>query len=282
VDPVDALLRPVALSGGICAATALLGQVVARRSPRAGDALVAAGVAAGFMAGLAASGIRPSLPPAPSEDAWTWVFWLAPGAGLVGVVDAAIRGALIPRILARTLVGALGAWLVIAPLVPHALSTAGALTRVAVAGIAAAALWTALSTAAERRAKASLALPVVVALVATSGILLEAGRSLVMATTAGVLATCVAATALVRSRGDVSSLSATAAPIVAVVLVALLAGAHAYLAYGTVVRFPAESGLSLVAAAASALVRRWPLSTALAVALSAVAALAALLRAPPG
>lgn len=279
MDPLDALVRLVLLPGAICAAAALLGASLARRRPRARQAILALGLAVGFTAALHAYGVRPRFPLAVSDDAWQWVAWLAPAGALAGIGLSFVRLPSAAAFLVRATLAAVGAWLLLRPLVPHALERGPALLRSAVAGIAVALL----SGLSERAARAErrVALPVawLVALTGVAGVLLQYGSSAVMAQAAGALATCVGATATFAWRSKGPLLPPQAAPVLALVLVGLLVAAHGYLNYGDRVKVPLETVGLLVASAACAAVRRWPLALALALLAAGAGAWCAHLRA---
>lgn len=278
MDPIDALLRLVLLPGAVCAGAALLGALLGRRWPRARHAVLALGLATGFTVALYAYGVRPRLPLAVSDDAWQWVAWLAPASALAGIALAGLRLPAVVAFLVRALLCAGAAWLLLRALVPHALAQGDALLRAGIGGAAAAILWTISERGA--RAERRIALPAVwlVALTGVAGVLLEYGRSAVMAQAAGALATCVGATATFAWRSKGPLLPPTAAPVLAVVLVGLLVAAHGYLNYGSAVKIPVETAALLAASAACAILRRWPLAVALALAAAGAAAWFAHLR----
>ena len=276
MDPLDLFLRVGLLPAAVCAVLALAARA-ARRAPRLRDAAVALALAAGFCAALYATGSRPSLPLAPSDDAWKWVFWLAPAGAALGIAGSFARAGRIEGLLLRWAAGAGASWLVLRALVPHAVAVPEALGRAAAGGLVAAGVWTALLIAAGRSGRPALVGlgPLLVAVLGTASVLLRNGSSVTMTEAAGALAACVGSTAALTWLRGGAPLPAAAAPAVALVFVGLLLGAHAYLNFGDVVGFPLPTALLLAAAAACvALPRPW-LATGVALLLAVLASVVA-------
>jgi hypothetical protein len=193
-------------------------------------------------------GVRPSLPLAAHESAWEWVFWLAPAGALLGLLEPWTRLPESARFAARWGIATGGAWLVVRPLAPHAVTAAQALGRAAAAGLAAEVLWSALVARARRGGGLLGVAALGPALFGASYVLYAQGHSYLLAAAAGALATAVA-TLAVLGRRDPAPLPATTAPVVALAFAGLLLGAHAYLNFGDVVRFPWPTALLLAASA---------------------------------
>jgi len=270
--PLDALLRLVLLPGAVVVAAALLGALVGRRSPRARDALRALGLAAGLVAALAACGVRPRFPLAVSDSTWQWVVWLAPAGALLGIALGPVRLPPVAALALRALLGAAGAWLILRPLIPHAVGPWEAIGRAAAAGVAVAALWT-LSERAIRTGKGASAVAAwLVALLAGAGVLYQFGSATVMAAAALALAAAVAVTAACASRSRAPVLPPGVAPALSLAYVGLLVAAHATLNHGSRVLVPPESVGLLAASAACGGLPRWPLALGLALVAAGAAA----------
>jgi hypothetical protein len=273
MNPIDALLRIVLLPAGICAAAALLGWIAAKRSNWARDVILAIGVAVGFGAALYAFDIRPSLPLLVSEAAWWWVVWLAGAGAMLGTFETLVRAPLAVKVIVRAAASFGAAWLVLKPLVPHALSTDLLLEWSAVAGAGTAALWSVIVDDTPRPSRLSLVLPLAVALVAGTVIVAVYGPSFLYAQTLGALAVCVGTTAaLSLPRTGQRLLPASVAPVVALVFVGMLTAAVGYLNIAGTVNFPFVSAVLLVASAGCASVKSW--KSALVLALLAAGAAA--------
>ncbi len=265
MNPIDALLRIVLLPAGICAVAALLGWIAGRWSTRVRDGLLAVGVAVGFGAALYAFDIRPELPLKVSQDAWWWVVWFAGAGAILGIFETLIRLPLAPRVVLRAAAGFGAAWLLLKPLVPHALAADLHLEWSAMSGAAAAALWSVLADDTPRPSRLSLVLPLAVALVGGAAILALYGHSFLYAQTLGAMAVCAGTTAaLSLPRRDARLLPAAAAPVVALVFVGMLTASIGYLNVGGSVNFPFASAVLLVASAGCASVRSWKSALALA------------------
>ncbi len=237
---------------------------LAARSPRTADTLLALGLAAGFMAALHLVGTRPAFPLETFDDAWKWVVWVAPAGVVLGAALLAARLPELSAIVVRWVFGTAAAWLIVRALVPHTLSLAEALTRAGAWGAGAALLATALTRRARTGNGAASALPLLVALLGTTVVLLRGGLSPVMAEAGLALTSAVAATALLAGWARVPTLPLAAVPAVAAAFVGLLAGAHAYLERGADPRFPLTCALLLLGAACGVLLpRRWGLVAAL-------------------
>jgi len=273
MTPVELLLRVVLLPAGVCAVAALLGWILARRSPRARDVCLAVGVAVAFGASLRAFDVRPDLPLKVSEDAWWWVVWFAAAGAVLGIVETLVRAPLALRVVLRAGAGFGAAWLLLKPLVPHALAADLHLEEAAVAGVATAVLWSVLADETPRPSRLSLVLPLAVALPAAAAILAVYGHAIVFAQALGALVVCVGTTAaLALPRAGAPLLPASVAPVVALVFVGMLTAAIGYLNFGDTVSFPRASAVLLVASAGCASVRSW--KSALVLALLAAGAAA--------
>lgn len=264
MGPLDALLRLVLLPGAVCAGAALVGALLARRAPRARDALLALAAAVGFAAAMAVCGVRPGLPLAVSDSTWQWVVWLACAGALAGSMGAFVRVPVGAAPVLRVLLGAAGAWLVLRPLVPHAVPPGAAVARVAVAGAVATLLWTATRRATREGRGAAAVGAWLVALAGAAVVLFQFGSAAVMAAAAVALASGVAASAACASRGRGPLLPTTIAPVLSLAFVGLLVAAHATLNHGSRVRVPPETVALLAGAAACAGLRRWPIALGLA------------------
>jgi len=242
------------------------------RSQRTADTLLALGVAAGFVAALHVVGTRPAFPLESFDDAWKWVVWVAPAGVVLGAALLASRLPERSAVVVRWVFGAAAAWLIVRALVPHALSLGEALAHAGAWGAGAALLATAVTRRARTGDGVTSALPLLVALLGTTVVLLRGGLSPVMAEAGLALTSAVAATALLAGWARVPTVPRTAAPAVAAAFVGLLAGAHAYLARGANPRFPLTCALLLLGAACGVLLpRRWGLVAALLLAGSAAA-----------
>jgi hypothetical protein len=230
VEPTEAWLRagllPAAASSAAAGASWLL-----RSRPRARGALLALGVGLAFSGALWACGVRPSLPLAPGEDAWTCLVWIAPAVALLASLPLPETARTVASIAAM-------AW-VVEPLL------ATAWPRALVAGAVAAAAWAALSR--ERAHRALALLPPLLALPAAFW---WWGRSVAFAGSAAILAVAVLPVApLLRT-------AHAPAGVAAVVFVGLVLSGVAYLDYGATTRFPWPAALLLAAAPLFALARR--------------------------
>ncbi len=270
--PIDALLRLVLLPAAVCVGAALLGALVSRRSARARDALLALGLAAGFVAALSACGVRPSLPLAVSDSTWQWVVWLAPAGALLGIGLGSVRVPPLAALGLRALLGSAAAGLILRPLIPHAVAAGEAIGRAAVAGVAVAVLWTTSERATRAGRCASAVAAWLVALTAGAALLYQFGSASVMAAAALALAVAVAVTALCAWWARVPVLPSTVAPALALAFVGLLVAGHATLNHGSRVLVPPASVGLLAASAACGCVPRWPLALGLAVVAAGTAA----------
>jgi hypothetical protein len=278
---LDALLRLVLLPGALVAVAAGLGRLLFPRAEGARDAVLAAGLATGFALALASIGVRPDLPLATSDPAWSWVAWFAAAGALLGAGEIlSPRSRAVARAL-RALLGAAAAWLILTPLVPHAMAPGARVAAVAVGALLGAGLWTVLLDASRRGARAALAGPVLLALFATSVVLLLYGRSAVMAQATGALLSGVGVAVAVRLRSPGALLPVSVAPVVSLVLVGLCVAAWGYLNHASSTRFPIETGVLLVASAATPVLRKTSLALGAAVLLAAAAAGLAWLREVP-
>jgi hypothetical protein len=271
MTPQDLLLAIVAAPTSVALVAALLVRPLGERRPRLRDAVLALGVAAGFGLGLWWLDVRPALPLAPHESAWTWVVWIAVAGALLGSALPAWRPAGASAVLVRWAFATSAVWLVLRPLVPHAYSALGAFARAAAWGAAAAFLGTALALHTARGGGPASLLPLLLAFLGAGFVLLEGGLSPVMADAALVLGAAAMATAfLARARGG-PALPTTAALVVAPTLTAFLAAGHAYLNSGSVVRVPLVAPLLVLAAASAVLVPRprWAFGVALVLAVGA-------------
>jgi hypothetical protein len=252
---------PLLTSSAAALAAALLAAFAARRfaarHPGRADALLALGLACGFVASMHAVDARPSFPLDVSDDAWLWVVWIVPAGALLG---ASALGAS-PRPASSAVVhfafGTGAVWLVLRPLVPHALPLGVALLRAALCGAAVALLAGLLAHRARQGVRAALTLPLVLALAGATYVLLSGAVSLELAEAALALACGVAATAALAPWARVPSVPVAAAPAIAGGYVALLAAAHASLNHGSTPRFPAACALLLFGAACCAFLPRW-------------------------
>lgn len=270
MDPIEALLALVVRPGGACAIAALLGFAIARRQPRLRDAILALGIAGGFVAALHALDVRPRFPLAPSEDAWTWVVWIAPAAAVLGIVETSVRAPLAVRVVARAACGFGAAWLLLAPF-RASLTDETALEWMAISAVASTTLWTVLADASPRPSRLSLVIPPALVLAASGAILALLAHFALAGEAAGALGVCVGATAVFGwLRRDAPLLPAAAAPVVALVFVGLLVSTLVAVNYGSVVRFPLVSAVLLVAGVAAAAAKGW--KTALVLALLAAGA----------
>ena len=198
--------------------------------------------------------MRPGLPLAPSEDAWTWVFWLAPFGASLAVAETLAPGRDAWRWPLRVAAGSVAAWLVVRPFVPHAVSTVAALVRCLGAGVVTALVWGAIAQGASRGGRLATALPPVIAASAAAAIALEFASAAVLALALGTLASSTATTALLAGRGPRPLLPVAAGGAFAVPFVVLLLAADPDLSYGSRVTFlPAAC---LAGSAACAAIRR--------------------------
>jgi hypothetical protein len=277
MDVPAALLAVVAVPAGVSAAAALLGRLLSKRSPRARHAAVSLGVGVAVFVGLSALGVRPSFPLAPSEDGWTWIAWVALFGGVVGAALSFARtsgaAAALLRFPLRFALGALAAWLVLSPLVPHSVPPKTAPVRAVATGALAATLSVAASGAAEAGARLALAGPLVLSLSATSFVLFRFGASVVMAAASGVVAVSVLSAAALAARRRGALLPPGAGLVASLLLVTILLAAHAYLNHGGTVRFPWPSAALLLGSALSCAFPRprFALASSAACALGAVA-----------
>lgn len=277
-DPLEEFLRVVALPGGIAGGAALLGRVAFAGKPRVRDALLALGVGLGTLAGLWALGHRPSFPLAAREDGWLWAVWVAPAAALLGIAGALLAVPEGVRIPVRVAAGVGAAWLVLMPMVGTEwgqVPAKEALLRAGVAGLLSGGIATGIAWRARKPAGFSTAIPLLVTLAATGYCVADRAGFLYIGEAAGILASCVGAVALLSRPRTGPALPRAVAPGIALFLVALLVGAHAYLNPGSIVRFPASSGLLLAGAAMTAPIRPWWLATAISAGLAAGAILLA-------
>lgn len=271
MNPTEVLLRLVLWPAGVAVAAALLGWIAGRWSARAREAILALGLAAGFGAALLAFDVRPDLPLRVSEAAWWWVFWFAGAGAILGVFETLVRLPLAVRGVLRAAASFGASWLLLQPLVPHALAADAHLEWAAIAGLATTVLWSVLADEAPRPSRLSLVLPLAVALPAAAAICHLYGKSALFAQALGALAVGVGATAaLALPRRDARLLPAAAAPVVALVFAGMLTASVGYLNFGGVVRFPLASALLLLGSAGCASVRSW--KTALFFALAAAGA----------
>lgn len=241
---------------------ALLGALAGPRRPRVRDALSALGLAAGFVAALVACGVRPRFPLAVSDSTWQWVVWLVPAGALLGIGLDSVRVPRAVALLLRALLGSAAAWLILLPLMPHAVTTGEAIGRAAVAGMAVAVLGTVSERADRAGTGASSVAAWLVALLTGAGVLYQFGSASVMAAAAFVLAVLVAVTALCARPARAPVLPATVAPALALAFVGLLVAGHATLNHGSRVLFPAETAILLAASAACGSLRRRTLAVA--------------------
>ena len=277
MDPLELLWQTVGLPVAACAVAWALGRFGFPSRPRVRGALAALGLAVGFCATLFTSGRRPSLPLGPSEDAWTWVFWFAPAGVILGIAGRFLPASESLRFPTRWLAATAAARLLLQGLVPHALTERDALFRAVAAGAVAAGVWTAASVQARRAVLAPprtgppplfAAIPLIAALAGAAVIVLQWSHNVAMAQGLGALAAGVSTTALLAWRRGNPALPASAAPVMVLAFVGILLGAHAYLNYGSVVRFPWQTGVLLAAAAACvAIPKPWWLGAALSLAL---------------
>lgn len=264
MGPFDALLRLVLLPVGVCAACAFLARALLVRAPQAREALLASGPALAFALALATCGVRPDLPLAVSDSTWQWVVWLACAGALVGAALTLVRPPLLAVASLALVLGALGTWLVLRPLMPHLFAPGGAVARAALAGGVTALLW----AGTERRLRASRGGSAVaawlVAWVGAAVVLYQFGSAAVMSAAALAMASGVAATAACAAWGGRALLPAAIAPVLALPFVALLVAAHATLNHGARVLVPVESVVLLAASAGCSALPRWPVALALA------------------
>ncbi len=266
MNPIEALLALVVWPGGVCAAAALVGWLATGRFPRLRDAVVAIGLAGGFVASMYVIGVRPRFPLAPSEDAWQWVIWLAPAGAVLGILETSLRVPASVRVIARAAAGFGAAWLLLSPLVPHALDRDTAFEWAGMSAVATAALWSVLADDAPRASRLSLVLPLIVALPVAGAILIAFGHFAVGGQAALALATCVGATATFGFlRRGAPLVPSAAAPVVALVFTGLLASSLGSLNYGATIRFPLAAAVLLVASASCAVARSWMTALVLAV-----------------
>ncbi|HVG94561.1 MAG TPA: hypothetical protein VND21_08945 [Planctomycetota bacterium] len=278
---LDALLRLVLLPGVLVAAAAGLGRLFFPRAEAAREALLGAGLATGFALALASIGVRPDLPLATSDPAWSWVAWFAAAGALLGAAEILSPRSRGVALTVRALLGAAAAWLILTPLVPHAMASGVRIAGVVGGALLVAGLWTVLLDASRRGGRAALAGPVLISLFATSVVLLLYGRSAVMAQAPGALLSGVGVAVALRLRSPGALLPMTVAPVVSLVLVGLCVGGWGYLNHASSTRFPIETGVLLVASAAAPVLRKTSLALSAAVLLSAAAAGLAWLREVP-
>ena len=278
MDPVAALVRILLLPSAIAAAAALLARLASRRGnlvarPILRGALLAIGTAAAFSAALWSLEVRPSLPLASFEDAWHWVFWFAFVGAILGVLGSFGPRSRALRFLLQASVGGALSFLIVRMF--GSIAAGEAVLRAAVAGVAAASLWTAIEVGAARDERGSAVLPLVVAMLAAAGTMHRSGGFLHMALAAGALATCVGVTSLLsRFRGG-AAVPAAVAPVVALAFAGLLLGAHAHSNFGDVVGFPLATALLLAASATCVALPRRGLALTASVVLALAAALVA-------
>jgi hypothetical protein len=228
----------------------LLGRLTRRVWLR--DAVAALAVAAGFAAGFVVVLERwPSLPLAPGTDAFYWVAWFAVGGWIAGLAElpGRVPGTVsIARALLRVGVSLGAAWLLVQPLVPHALSTSRAWLVAAASALVMAGLWTV--AAREARAEETpgrVALPFVVAVGAAAAVLALLAGSLSMGQVTGALSASLGSAFALAFLLKVPATSRATAPVVALVFGGLLLAAYAYLNYGDSIYFPWLSALLLAA-----------------------------------
>ena len=271
MDPFEPLLRLLAVPLGAALAGWALALLPALRPPRRRDLVLGFALALGFAAALHVVDVRPGFPLGPSENAWSWVVWIALGAWLVGAVLVLTDLPEGASALVRFAAGTLAAWLVLHPLAPHALSPLRVLLEAGGWGAAAALLAGVLAHGSRHGHPVGLALQWLVALAATALLLTWSGRSMTMAAGAVALFGAVGASALVVSWRQAGTLPESASLPIAATFVGLLAGAHGYLNSGPDVRFGLPVALLLTGSAAACAIPRPRWAVVVSVALAAAA-----------
>jgi len=232
-DPIAVLVVP-ALA---CAAAAVLGRLVGLRSAAAGarsatarDTLVALGVAVAIAGSVEALGARPRLPPAAHENAWTWVFWIAPLGLLAGLLETRARAPLAAAFALRAIVAAACAWVVLVPVVPARFGVVSAVARALGAGVLGAATWTAIDLRARREGGgAPAAWPFAVSAFAASLAMAAIALSPRLAGVTGAIGLSALATAALAPLRGGAALPSASAPVLALTFVAMLVAGNVYL-----------------------------------------------------
>lgn len=237
------LWRPGLTGMGLASALALLVMVLGALSGRR-SLPMALGLA--FAIGHAAvrGWLQDGGPPWPPLDATDWVPWLALLAMTLGLLESVAPCPAWARWENRILLTALMLGLVLRPLLAEWLVTVEGVGWLLGVGLGILAAWGVLESQAERLGRAIL-LPMVILAIGTAGVLLLS-HSLVLASSAAVLAAALAACGLVMLwRGEGASVRG-GVPVVVVVLAGLILSGHIY-------AFPALPGLAAVGLAAAPL-----------------------------
>ena len=271
--PTIADLVPlVLLPAAIVLAARALAALARRRSLAAADGLVTLAIAAALCAVLHVRDVRPHLPLALGESPWERVYWIAPAAAIVGILEASARVPRLVRGVARSAVAGAAAWLVVSRIDAHWIGDAARWQRIVGAAIVMAAIWAALAAARDPGRRVAVAVSTVVG--AGSGALIF---GLVpnqgMAEALGSFSVAAGAAAAPLPPHFAIRLPAPAAALVSVVVGVVALSGHSFLNYGEVVQYPlATAALVAVSPAAGWLVPRG-LRPVPAVALAALAAL---------
>ena len=267
-DLVPLVLLPAAL---VLVARAL-SALVRRRSEAVADGVVTLAIAVALCVVLHAREIRPHLPLAPGESPWEWVFWLAPAAAVVGILDAWARVPGLVRGVARVVLAGGAAWLIVSRIDAHWIDDAARWQRIAGAAVLMASTWTALAWARDPERGRAVAVSSVVGAGAGAlifGLVPNQG----MAEALGAFSVAVGAAVAPFPPRYAIRLPSPAPALVALVVGVIALSGHSFLNYGDVVQYPlATAALVVVAPAAGLLVPRGirPVS---AIALAALAAL---------
>lgn len=267
----DLLLAIAAAPTLVAGAAAVAARAIGANRARVRDGVLALGLAGGFALGLWWLGVRPSLPLAPYESAWSWVLWIAAAGAVLGALSGLVRRSAALHFIDRWAYGTAAVWLVLAPLAPHRLTAFEAFGRAAAWGAGSAFLATALVVHARRESRPASYLPLLLAFLAAATLLLEGGLAPPMADAALALGAATMATVFCARLRSGPPLPAAAGYVVAPAFTALLAAGHGYLNAGPTVRIPVIGPILVLAAASAVLIPRprWAFALALVLAVGA-------------
>ena len=242
-------IAPGAVGPGLTSAAVFTAAALLARHKGAGrlrEMGAALAVAAGFGVGFAVVLGWPSLPPARSADAWSWVAWFALAGWLLGSVEVIPGFKPLVRLLVRVGASFAAARLLVAPLA--ALSDETRL-HLALGGAAAILLlWTVIAEAARRTEDepGRIALPLLVTAGTGAALLAFQAGSFSLGQTMGSLSAALGSALALGLLLRTPAASAATAPVVALVLGGLLLGAYTTLNYGDSVHLPLSSALLVV------------------------------------
>lgn len=238
-------IAPGALGPGLTSAAVFTTAALLARHKGAGplrEMGTALAVAAGFAVGFAVVLGWPHLPPEAKDDAWAWVAWFAVGGWLVGWLERLPRVMHLLRLVVRTGVSALAAWLLVRPLAafPDDVKLRLVLGGAAVMVI----LWSVAAETARRSVEPGrVVLPFLVAAGTGAAVLAFQSGSLSLGQTMGNLSAALGAALALALLFRIPAASPGTAPVIALVFGGLLLGAYTTLNYGDSIHFPLASAL---------------------------------------